>query len=210
MMVNLILLGAPGSGKGTQSAKLVDRESYQHVSTGNLLREEIAKGTELGNKVKSVMDAGQLVSDELVVELLKANLDLEKSSYIFDGYPRNLDQAKTLSTILTGHEYKAVFFNLDTDKLVERLTNRRVTKDGKHIYNLITNPPKKSGVCDVTGEDLIQRDDDREVVVRKRMSVFGETMNPVREYYEQMGVLVEINADQDLDDVYSELIAKIK
>jgi len=85
-----------------------------------------------------------------------------------------------------------------------------VTKDGKHIYNLITNPPKKSGVCDVTGEDLIQRDDDREEVVRKRMSVFGETMNPVREYYEQMGVLVEINADQDLDDVYSELIAKIK
>lgn len=208
-MNNLILLGAPGSGKGTQSAKLVDGLSYQHVSTGNLLREEIAKESELGLKVKKVMDDGQLVSDELVVELLKANLNLNEDSYIFDGYPRNLTQAKTLSQILSGYNFKAVFFKLDTDSLVERLANRRVTKDGKHIYNLITNPPKTSGVCDVTGEPLIQRDDDKEEVVRKRMDVFEETINPVVDYYRDLGVLVEVDANQALDAVYSDLVSKI-
>ncbi len=209
-MNNLVFLGAPGSGKGTQSAKLVDRLSYGHVSTGNLLREEIAKGSELGLKVKKVMDDGQLVSDELVVELLKANLDLGQKAYIFDGYPRNIDQAKTLSTILDGYVFKAVYFELDTDKLVDRLTNRRVTKDGKYIYNLITNPPKTSGVCDVTGEPLIQRDDDREEVVRKRMAVFSETMEPIVEYYNSMNALVKVDADQELESVYDEIVSKIK
>ncbi len=208
-MKNLILLGAPGSGKGTQSAKLVEKNGYNHVSTGNLLREEIANETELGVKIKQVMESGQLVSDESVVELLKANLHLNNSSYIFDGYPRNLEQAKTLSEILDGYNYTAVFFKLDTDKLVERLNNRRVTKDGKHIYNLITNPPKKSGVCDVTGEPLIQRDDDKEEVVRKRMEVFENTINPVLDFYREQNKLVEIDANQSLDDVYSALVAEI-
>lgn len=208
-MRNLILLGAPGSGKGTQSAKLVKENSYNHVSTGNLLRDEIAKETELGLKVKKVMEDGQLVSDELVAELLKSNLKLNDSSYIFDGYPRNLEQAKTLSSILEGFDFVAVYFKLDTEKLVERLTNRRVTKDGKHIYNLITNPPTKNGVCDVTGEPLVQRDDDKEDVVRKRMEVFENTINPVLDYYRGMNKFVEINADLSLDGVYSELISKI-
>ncbi len=209
-MKNLILLGAPGSGKGTQSAKLVEGMGYKHVSTGNLLREEIAKESELGLKVKEVMESGQLVSDDLVVELLKANLDLDTSAYIFDGYPRNLEQAKTLSKLLDGYDHTAVFFNLDTEKLVERLGNRRVTKDGKNIYNLITNPPKESGVCDVTGEPLIQRDDDKEEVVRKRMEVFRDTINPVLDHYKADGRLVEIQADKALDHVYNDLVDKIK
>ena len=117
-MKNLIFLGAPGSGKGTQSA-ILKEQGYNHVSTGDLLRSEIASGSELGNKVKSVMDAGNLVSDELVVELLKANLDLENKKYIFDGYPRNIAQAKTLNEIIAGHEYLAVYFKLDTEKLVD-------------------------------------------------------------------------------------------
>lgn len=208
-MKNLILLGAPGSGKGTQSAKLVKLNSYKHVSTGNLLREEIAKESELGLKVKKVMEDGQLVSDELVAELLKANLDLENNSYIFDGYPRNIEQAKTLGEILGNVDFTAVYFKLDTDKLVERIENRRMTKDGKHIYNLITNPPQKSGVCDVTGEPLIQRDDDKAEVVRKRMEVFDNTINPVLTYYGEMQKFVEINADQDLESVYNELVSKI-
>lgn len=208
-MDNLILLGAPGSGKGTQSAKLVENKGYKHVSTGNLLREEIARESELGLKVKQVMESGQLVSDDLVVELLKANLNLESDSYIFDGYPRNLDQAKTLNEILGDHAFKAVFFELDTDKLVRRLTNRRMTKDGKNIYNLETNPPKVAGVCDITGEELVQRDDDKEEVVRERMKVFDDTMGPVRNLYQDLGKLVVLNADQSLDAVYSDLTAKI-
>ena len=208
-MQNLIFLGAPGSGKGTQSAKLVDGKGYNHVSTGNLLRAEIAKESDLGIKIKDVMESGDLVSDDLVVELLKANLDLDSSTYIFDGYPRNLEQAKTLSGILDGCAYKAVYFELNTEKLVERLCNRRVTKDGKYIYNIITNKPKHEGVCDVTGEPLIQRDDDKEDVVRNRMEVFENTIQPVLGFYKDQGKLEILKADQGLDEVYANLLAKI-
>ena len=208
-MSNLIFLGAPGSGKGTQAAKLVSEKKFNHISTGNLLRDEIAKASDLGKKVKSVMDAGQLVSDDLVVELLKANLSLESSKYIFDGYPRNLEQAKTLGQILKGYSYTAVYFDLDTDKLVQRLCNRRVTKDGKHIYNLLTNPPKVEGVCDVTGEPLIHRDDDEEEVVRSRMEVFKNTIDPLLKFYSEEDNLVKIAADNEVNGVYEELISKI-
>ncbi|MCT4642260.1 MAG: adenylate kinase [Bacteriovoracaceae bacterium] len=206
---HLILLGAPGSGKGTQSAILCDKNGYGHISTGNLLRSEIAKGSELGLKVKSVMDSGNLVSDDLVVELLKANLDLATSSYIFDGYPRNLEQAKTLDGILSGTDSVALYFELDTELLVDRLTKRRVTKDGKYIYNLDTNPPKVDGVCDVTGQELIHRDDDKEEVIRSRMEVFESTISPVLDFYRSAGKLVAVNASAALDDVYKEIIEKI-
>jgi adenylate kinase len=208
-MKNLILLGAPGSGKGTQSARLVKSLGYVHISTGNLLRNEISKGSDLGLRVKEAMDSGQLVSDELVVELLKVNLRLDDSDYIFDGYPRNSEQANTLSEILGESEYKAVFFKLDTDRLVERLSNRRVTRDGKHIYNLVSNPPINDGICDVTGEPLVQRDDDKEEVVRSRMKVFEKTISPVLEFYKASGKLVEIDANDTQDRVYDSLILKI-
>ncbi|MBC77055.1 MAG: adenylate kinase [Halobacteriovoraceae bacterium] len=210
MKENLIFLGAPGSGKGTQSAKLVEANGYEHVSTGNLLRAEIQKETELGKKVKEVMANGQLVSDELVVELLKANLELKSTSYIFDGYPRNIKQAKTLEGILNDYPYTAVYFKIDTEKMVERLTNRRMTKDGKHIYNLKTNPPKQEGICDVTGEKLIQRKDDTEEVVRSRMEVFNSTMGEVVDYYSSKNKLVEVDADQPMQQVYDAIIKKIK
>ena len=210
MKRNLIFLGAPGSGKGTQSAKLVKSEGYEHVSTGNLLRSEIAKESELGLKVKQVMADGQLVSDDLVVELLKANLDLENKAYIFDGYPRNIKQVHTLDDILGKHPSLAIYFKIDTEKMIDRLTNRRMTKDGKHIYNLLTNPPKVDGVCDVTGVPLVQRKDDTEEVVRNRMEVFASTMGEVLEHYSSAGSLVEVNADQPMEDVYDAIVKKIK
>lgn len=207
MAVNLVFLGAPGSGKGTQSSLLKDRKQYNHVSTGDLLRKEIAAQSDLGKRVKSVMDAGQLVSDELVVELLKSNIDLSNFSYIFDGYPRNIAQAKTLhEQILSGHDYKAIYFKVDTEKLVTRLTNRRVTKDGKHIYNLVTNPPKVAGTCDVTGDPLIQRDDDKEEVVRNRMDVFHSTIEPVLDFYRSLGILEEVNAELNVEEVYERIL----
>lgn len=209
MKKNLIFLGAPGSGKGTQSAKLADALGYEHVSTGNLLRDEIAKGSELGEKIKEVMASGQLVSDDLVVELLKANLDLDSKAYIFDGYPRNIDQVKTLDGIIGNHPVLAIYFKIDTEKMVERLTNRRMTKDGKHIYNLKTNPPKVEGICDVTGETLVQRKDDTEEVVRNRMEVFDATMGKVIDHYGSTGNLVEVDADQPMNDVYNAIVKKI-
>lgn len=208
MKKHLILLGAPGSGKGTQSVRL-KKAGYIHVSTGDLLRSEIAKKSELGNRVKSVMDAGQLVSDDLVVELLKANLELDKNLYIFDGYPRNINQAKTLDGILRGHDHLAVYFKLETDILVERITNRRTTKDGKQIYNLKTNPPKVEGICDITGEPLIQRDDDKEEIVRERMNIFEATIDPILEFFSNNNNLAVIKADNNPDEVYNQIIEKI-
>jgi adenylate kinase len=209
MKKHLILLGAPGSGKGTQSSKLKEA-GWVHVSTGDLLRTEISKKSELGLKVKSVMDAGQLVTDEQVVELLKANLDLKNNKYIFDGYPRNHKQANTLDGILKGHDYVAVYFKLNLDILIERITNRRTTKNGKNIYNLKTNPPKVEGICDVTGEALIQRDDDKEDVVRERMNVFEATIDPILDFFNNNNNLVVIDADQDLDQVYNQILNKIE
>jgi len=176
MSANLIFIGAPGSGKGTQSKRLTQENGYKHISTGDLLRSEIEKGSELGNRVKSVMDSGNLVSDDLVIELIKANINLDSEKYIFDGYPRNLAQAETLTkSILHDHKFSAIYFSLDTNKLVERLTNRRVSQDGKYIYNLITNPPKVDGICDVTGLPLMHRADDNEETIRNRMKVFAES-----------------------------------
>ncbi len=209
MKKHLILLGAPGSGKGTQSSNL-KKADWNHVSTGDLLRGEIAKESELGKRVKSVMGAGQLVSDDLVVELLKANLDLENNKYIFDGYPRNHKQADTLDGILKGHDYVAVYFKLNLDILIERITNRRTTKDGKNIYNLKTNPPKVDGVCDVTGEPLIQRNDDEEEIVRERMNVFEATIDPILEYFSNNNKLVVVDATQSPDQVYKDILEKIE
>ena len=209
MKKHLILLGAPGSGKGTQSSKL-KKAGWVHVSTGDLLRSEIAKESDLGKKVKSVMDAGQLVSDELVVELLKINLNLDSNKYIFDGYPRNHKQANTLDGILKGHDYIAVYFKVNLDILVERITNRRTTKNGKNIYNLKTNPPKVDGICDVTGDALIQRDDDKEDVVRERMNVFEATIDPILDFFNNNNNLVVIDADQSLDQVYKQILDKLE
>ncbi|MEX1099736.1 MAG: nucleoside monophosphate kinase, partial [Bacteriovoracaceae bacterium] len=136
--------------------------------------------------------------------------ELDKKSYIFDGYPRNIEQAKTLDEILDGFSSLAVYFKLDTEKMVERLVNRRVSRDGKYIYNLLTNPPEKEGVCDVTGEPLIQRKDDTEEVVRNRMKIFKSTMDEVIKHYREKGNLVEVSADQSMDEVYNAIIKKIK
>lgn len=206
MKKHLVFIGAPGSGKGTQSAKFKEEMGYKHVSTGDLLRAEIAKKSELGMRVKSVMESGQLVSDDLVVELLKANINLRDNYYIFDGYPRNIAQVKTLDEkILSNFNYLAIYFKLDTDKLVERITNRRVSPDGKHIYNLKTNPPKVAGICDVTGEKLVHRDDDKEDVIRERMKVFESTLNPMLDFYKTKGILAEVDADKGVDEVFKEI-----
>lgn len=202
----LILLGAPGSGKGTQAQKLVANMGYKHISTGDLLRSEIAKGSDLGKRVKQIMDEGKLVDDQTVLELLKVNCDLEGNSYIFDGFPRNIDQARALEeVVLQGANTKAVYFDIDLEVLVARITNRRLAPKSGEIYNLLTKPPKVPGKCDVSGEDLIQRPDDNEQTVRNRLGIFKETIEPILAFYETQGVLARVNADQPSEAVYAEL-----
>ncbi len=205
-MKNVIFIGPPGAGKGTQAAKLDDMFSFCHVSTGDLLRGEISKGSELGTKIKTVMDSGNLVSDELVAELLKANIDLSSKQYIFDGFPRNVSQAEIFQDeIMEENEYLAVLFDVDTDKLVERIVNRRVSSDGNHIYNLKTNPPKVAGVCDVTGLALVQRKDDTEEVVRNRMEVYLKETAPLVEYYKSKNKLKSVDADLEIEAVTKQI-----
>lgn len=211
MKSHLIFIGAPGSGKGTQASKLVAEKGLKHISTGDLLRSEIAKQSPLGLEVKQVMDAGQLVSDDLVIRLLQANIDLAQSQYIFDGYPRNLAQAQTLDKeVLKGSPSIAVYFEINTAKLVERLTNRRTCKNCGAIYNLISKMPKVTGKCDVCGStDLVQRADDKEEVITNRLKVFAETIDPVIKYYQDQGRLMKVDAESAVDDIYNQILSKV-
>lgn len=209
MKPQLILIGAPGSGKGTQANNLINKMGYNHISTGDLLRAEIAKESELGLKLKSILAAGDLVDDATVLELLNANCELEGNSYIFDGYPRNLEQAKALDEhVLKGADSMAVYFDIDLEILIERIVNRRTAPKSGEIYNLITRPPKVAGKCDISGEDLVHRKDDNEDTVRNRMNIFKENVDPILEYYEGQGRLQRVNAASAAEEVF-ELIKKI-
>ena len=211
MSLQLVLLGAPGSGKGTQAERIVKELGYKHVSTGDLLRSEIAKGTELGNKVAEVINAGNLVEDSLVLELLKANCDLATGNYIFDGFPRNGDQAKAMEeVILKDNPYLALFFDIDLELLMARLTSRRMCSKCNTIYNTQHNPPKAEGVCDKCGGEVIQRKDDTEETVKTRLDVYTETINPVLDYYESKGKLEKVDASKPMEEVFSEIEKVVK
>ena len=206
MKPQLILLGAPGSGKGTQAARIVSEFGYGHISTGDLLRAEVAKGSDLGNRIKAIIEAGNLVDDETVLELLKVNCELESSAYIFDGYPRNIDQAKALeSVVLQGVKSTAIYFEMDLEQIIQRVINRRTAPKSGKIYNLLTNPPKKDGICDVSGESLVQRKDDNEETVRNRLNVFKDTISPIINFYKEQGTLVTVNASQSADEVFKQV-----
>lgn len=206
MKPQLILLGAPGSGKGTQAARLVEELGYGHLSTGDLLRKEIKSGSDLGKKVTSIMEAGKLVDDQTVLELLNANCDLSNNSYIFDGFPRNGDQARALDeVVLKDAKNRAVYFEIDLDLLAARLTNRRTCSGCGEIYNLITKAPKNEGSCDLCNSELTQRKDDNEDTVKTRLQVFKDTIAPVLAHYEESGRLSRLDASQAPEKVFSEL-----
>lgn len=206
MKAHVILLGAPGAGKGTQAARLVADCNYKHVSTGDLLRSEIAKGSDLGNKVKSVLDKGDLVDDTMVLDLLKCNIDVTNSRYIFDGFPRTLEQVELLDKhILKDSKSLAVFFNIDFEVIVERVINRRMAPKSGEIYNLISRPPKVDGICDVSGETLIHRKDDTEEVVRNRLNVFKNAIDPIIDYYKKDNRLKVIDGAGDPEVIFGKL-----
>lgn len=211
MNTQLILLGAPGSGKGTQAARIVSEFGYTHISTGDLLRSEIAKESELGLRVKAIMAAGDLVSDDVVLELLKANCDIAKNLYLFDGYPRNIDQVEALhKNILSGFKSKALYFDIDLDILEKRVINRRVAPKSGEIYNLISRPSKVEGICDISGEELVHRKDDNVETVRNRLNIFKAEIEPILSYYESKGNLERIDALLAPDEIFENISKIIK
>jgi len=207
MKSHLIILGAPGSGKGTQASKLVDM-GFIHISTGDLLRSEISKGTELGQKVSGIISRGDLVDDNIVMALLKANCELDKVSYIFDGFPRNISQAKMLDTeLIKGRKTLAVYFKINESILLDRVVNRRICSHCGEIYNLATKAPKVAGRCDKCGsiDSLKLRKDDSEEVVVNRLKIFSETVEPMITYYKSKGILMEVDASMKENEIFDVL-----
>lgn len=207
MNTQLILLGAPGSGKGTQAARLVGELGYKHISTGDLLRSEITKNSDLGKRVKDLMTRGELADDSTVLELLDANCDLNTAIYIFDGFPRNIKQARLLDeAVVKNAKHKAIYFDIDLTILAERIINRRTCGDCGEIYNLLSKAPKFEGICDkCSGTNLTQRRDDNEESVKTRLGVFESAIGPILKYYEDKGSLVRISASLPSDEVFEQV-----
>ncbi len=209
--MKLILIGCPGAGKGTQAKRLSKHFDIAHISTGDLLREQIQLKTELGKKVTDIMNSGHLVPDEIVTELLSQRIEREdcKNGYILDGYPRNLSQAEKLSRII-GEVDKVVLIEVDDKAIIERMSGRRSCPKCGHMYHNKYNPPKVSGVCDECGSNLLQRKDDAEETVKNRLKVYHETTLPIVNFYDKKGILLKVSGIGAIDDISSYLIKTLE
>ncbi len=198
--MKLVILGAPGAGKGTQAGLLADRLGIPTISTGNLLRVAMQQGTELGKQVKEAMDAGKLVSDELIIQLVKERLGQEdcKNGYLLDGFPRTLAQAKALSGFakIDG----ALSIEVSDSEIEHRMEGRRICSKCQATYHVEDNPPKVEGVCDKCGGQLVIRKDDTHDVVENRLHIYHEETEPVKEYYRQEGLLLAVRGQKKLAD----------
>ncbi len=210
-----ILLGPPGAGKGTQAETIVKEFSIPHISTGDIFRSNIKEGTALGKKAKEYMDQGLLVPDELTVELVKDRLlnDDCKNGFLLDGFPRTIAQADALEDALKSMDQKldyVVNIEVDSNLLITRAVGRRICKDCGQTYHMTFNKPSKEGVCDKCGGELLQRKDDTEETVSKRISVYQEQTAPLIEYYSNKGILVNINGEKPIAEVGKDIVAKLR
>ncbi len=207
--MNLVFLGPPGAGKGTIAALAKERLSLLHVSTGDLFRSNIKEKTELGKKVEQILASGNLVPDEVTIEMVRERLkkDDAENGYILDGFPRTIAQADALKEMAKLDA--VVNFVLSKEEILKRLSGRRVCKSTGRTYHIIFNPPKVEGKDDETGEDLIQRDDDKEDAILNRLDVYEKSTAPLIDYYRAAGLLVDIDASKTPEKVLEEMIAKL-
>jgi len=215
MAVFIILLGLPGAGKGTQAEIISRKLGIPHVSSGDLFREHLKNHTELGEKAKTFIDNGKLVPDEITISMVGDRLNQEdcKNGAILDGFPRTLFQAQELDKILEARGYTicCVPYIVVSDRiLLERLTGRWVCKAAGHVYHEKFNPPQKSGLCDIDGSPLYQREDDKKETIEKRLSVFHEETAPLIDYYRERNLLVEIDGMQSIEKVSEALLETVQ
>ena len=204
--MRLVFLGPPGAGKGTIAAKAKLVYSIPHISTGDLFRANIKNGTELGRRVQAILAAGDLVPDEVTIDMVRERLKEEDAitGFILDGFPRTIAQADALGAMT---DLDRVFnFVLDKEDIVKRLSGRRVCKSTGRTYHILYNPPKVEGIDDETGEPLIQRDDDKEEAIRNRLEVYEASTAPLIAYYRDKGLLVDIDASKSPDEVLSSMV----
>jgi adenylate kinase len=210
MNPNIILIGAPGAGKGTQSDRLINEFSYVHISTGNLLRDEIAKGSALGLRVSSIIASGNLVDDKTVLDLLISLCDFANSHYIFDGFPRNIEQAIMLGTLLenAANGQMAIYLKIDNSAVIERISKRRVCNKCGQVYSLQgLHDSVKNNFCSKCGstDTIVQRKDDMPDVVANRLEIFAASIKPMLDYYKAKNLLKIIDASQSEDLVFQEI-----
>ena len=209
--MKIIMLGAPGAGKGTQAKMLADKYQIPHISTGDIFRANIKNGTELGNKAKEYMDKGLLVPDELVVDLVidRFKEDDCKKGYILDGFPRTIPQAealdKALSDIGDSVDY-AVNVEVPDENIITRMGGRRACVGCGATYHVQFNPTKVEGICDRCGKELILRDDDKPETVKKRLDVYHEQTQPLIDYYTKKGIIKEVDGTQDMNKVFDDIV----
>jgi len=200
--VNFIFLGPPGAGKGTQAKYLADKYGFKHISTGDILREAVKNKTSLGIKAKEYMERGELVPDHIMIGLIEEVLP--EDNFILDGFPRTVEQAKALEDMLSRRSIKldkVILFEVSDETVVERLSGRRSCPSCGAVYHIKYNPPKSDEKCDYCGTKLIQREDDKEEVILKRLEVYKKQTEPLVEYYNKKGLLFKIDADNDIDEI---------
>jgi len=213
--MKLILLGPPGAGKGTQAKMLTDKFMIPQISTGEILRAAVKDGTPMGQRAKQFMDAGGLVPDEVVVGIVRDRLQHAdcRNGFILDGFPRTVAQADALQASLQqmGKELdRVISLKVDAEALVERLTGRRTCKDCGRGYHVTFDPPREDGICDACGGSLLQRDDDQEETIRKRLQVYADQTAPLISYYREAGVLMELDGMQPIPQVQEEMLSLLQ
>lgn len=213
--MNIILIGAQGSGKGTQAERLAQSLHISHVASGDLFRKEIGEGTELGREAKKYIDRGELVPDDLTVTMILARINAPDcaSGVVLDGFPRTVAQAHALDEGLkTSHKAidAAVYLEVPREELVSRLSGRYICRARQHVYNMHTNPPKVPGVCDIDGSELYQRSDDRGEAVQKRLDIFFHETIRLLDHYRGQGKLIRVNGKQSIEQVTQSILAALR
>ncbi len=209
--MKIIMLGAPGAGKGTQAKKIAEKYGIPHISTGDIFRANIKGGTELGMKAKTFMDQGKLVPDEITIGMLMDRIKADDCAkgYVLDGFPRTIPQAESLTAALSARgeaiDY-AINVDVPDENIITRMGGRRACLSCGATYHVQFNPPKAEGVCDVCGSALVLRDDDKPETVKNRLSVYHEQTQPLIDYYQKAGVLKEVDGTQELNRVFADIV----
>lgn len=211
VFMKIIMLGAPGAGKGTQAKKIAEKYQIPHISTGDIFRANIKNNTELGRKAKEYMDQGLLVPDSLTLELIMDRFKQDdcKKGYVLDGFPRTIPQAEALTAALNENDEKidfAVNVEVPDENIVNRMSGRRACLSCGGTYHVVYAPAKAEGVCDACNGELVLRDDDKPETVSKRLSVYHEQTQPLIDYYSKLGVLAEVDGTKDVKDVFTDII----
>jgi adenylate kinase len=208
--MRLVLLGAPGAGKGTQAKKLIEKYGIPQISTGDILRKAVADGTPLGKEAKVIMDKGELVPDKIVLGLVEERVKQAdcKKGFILDGFPRNTAQAEALDKLLNDLQMpldSALSVDVPKEDLMKRLTGRRTCKKCQQMYNVYYSPPKKGAICDKCGGELFQRDDDKEETIKKRLDVYDTQTAPLIDYYSKKGIRKSVMGTGSIDEIFNKV-----